>query len=468
MNSFATTFEHALAEEDLRALFDGMCGEVFLPGSAGYEAARAIWNGRYDRYPALIVRADCATDVARAVLFARDHELPIAVRGGGHSLAGHSAIDGGLLIDLSAMKHLRVDPNTRTVRAEAGVLAGELNGAAQEHGLVVPVGTSSLVGIGGLTLGGGIGWLTRRRGLTLDSLLAAEMVTANGRIIMATEDTHPELFWGLRGGGGNFGVVTAFTYRAHPVAPEVLGGSLVYGIEKAPAVLRLLREQMRQAPEELMVFAVLMTAPPAAPFPAHLQGQPVLTLDLCYAGAPAEGERAIDALRSFGPPDLAAVQPMSYMARQSLHDAKIKPGGRHGAGSRFLRTLDDGAIDVLVAAIGRASSPMNALRIIPLGGAMGRVPADETAFPHRGAGYTVWTGISWGAGQPEEPHIAWQRGVLAALEPYASGAYVNVMGDKGEYAVRAAYGEATYRRLQALKQTYDPRNVFASNQNIVP
>jgi FAD/FMN-containing dehydrogenase len=280
MYSIATTFEHALAEADLRALFDGLCGEVFLPGSAGYDAARAIWNGRYDRYPALIVRADCATDVARAVLFARDHELPIAVRGGGHSLAGHSAIDGGLLIDLSAMRHLRVDPNTRTVRAEAGVLAGELNQAAQEHGLAVPVGTSSLVGIGGLTLGGGVGWLTRRRGLTLDSLLAAEMVTANGRVIMATEDTHPELFWGLRGGGGNFGVVTSFQYRLHPVGPEVFLCFVLYPASEAKDVLRACDRYLAEAPEDFAPLGVLGRVPELDEIPAQHHGEPYVAQQL--------------------------------------------------------------------------------------------------------------------------------------------------------------------------------------------
>jgi FAD/FMN-containing dehydrogenase len=467
MHAYAQTLEHRAVRENLRPLFDGLCGEVFTPEARGYDAARAIWNGRYDRRPALIVRPERAEDVARAVIFAREAGLPVSVRGGGHSIAGFGVADGALALDMSAMKHIRVIPQDATVRAEAGVLAGELDQALLPHRLAVPVGTISLVGVAGLTLGGGIGWLTRAYGLTLDNLEAVEVVTADGRILTASEREHPELFWGMRGGGGNFGVVTAFTFHTQPAPTEVLGGPLFYALDQAPAALRLFRNVMDRAPDELSAVATLMTAPPAAHFPEHMRGRPALAIDLCYAGPEDAGLRAVRPLRESGLHELDIVRRIPFLTRQRSGDAKIMPGHQHDGASRYLPSLDDAAIDALVEAFARASSPLQNARLVRLGGAAARVPAHATAYPHRDAAYALWLGAAWAPGEPAHPHRAWMRSVLAAMRPYTGdAAYVNILGDEGELGVRAAYGPEHYRRLQALKRAYDPENRFSSNQNI--
>ncbi|HWQ14999.1 MAG TPA: FAD-binding oxidoreductase [Roseiflexaceae bacterium] len=469
MHTYAETREYRVMGKDLRPLLDGLCGEVFTAESGGYDAARALWNGRFDRRPALIVRPACAEDVARAVAFAREAGLPVSVRGGGHSLAGFGVADGALALDMSALKHIRVNPEDATVRAEAGVLAGELDQALHPHGLAVPVGTISLVGVAGLTLGGGIGWLTRKYGLTLDNLEAVELVTAEGRALTASERDHPELFWGLRGGGGNFGVVTAFTFRAQPVPTEVLGGPLFYALDQAPTALRLLRDIMEGAPEELAAMATLMTAPPAAPFPEHMWGRLALAIDLCYAGPEAEGERALRPLRESGLHELDIVRRIPFLTRQRSSDGKIRTGHQHDGASRYLQMLSDGAIDALVEAFARVNSPLHSARLVSLGGAAARVPAAATAYPHRGAAYALWLGAVWGPGEPAAPHRAWMRSALALMRPYTGDAtYVNILSDEGELGVRAAYGHEHYRRLQALKRAYDPENRFSSNQNIRP
>lgn len=467
MLTFAPAREQTLAD-DMRPLRDGLRGELLTPDAPGYDEARTIWNARHDRRPAAVVRPACAEDVALAVRFARAHALPLAVRGGGHGLAGSALVDGGLVIDMRSMRQVRVDAAARTVRAEAGALAGELDGAANRHGLAVPIGTASAVGIGGLTLGGGIGWLSRTYGLTLDSLLAVELVTANGRVITASAAERPELFWGLRGGGGNFGAVTAFTYRAHPAPPEVLGGALLVPFERAGAALRLLRDVLDAAPDELSVVAALMTAPPAAPFPEPMWGRPALALDMCYAGPEAHGERAIRPLRVSGLHAVDTVRRIPFLTRQRSSDAKIAPGMQQAGTSRFLHTLSDPAIDALLAAFAQGESPRRQARLIRLGGAIGRVPADATAYAHRDAAYTLWLGATWAPGEPAAPHTAWLAHMAAAMAPHTYGAYVNVLDSEGEPGVRAAYGERTYERLRALKRSYDPQNIFRSNQNVRP
>jgi len=451
----------------LRGLAVRLEGELLTPGHPEYDAARTVWNGRYPRRPAAIARCLSPADVAEAVLCAGEHDVSIAVRAGGYSALSHGLVEGGLVIDLSRMRAISVDPSTCTVRAEAGALAGEVSAAAQAHGLAVPVGTISQVGIGGLTLGGGLGWLLRRHGLTIDSLLAVELVTADGRQITASASEHAELFWALRGGGGNFGVVTAFTYRAHPVGPMVFGGPIVYPLAQAAGALRHLREFMAGAPDALTVFAVLATAPLGQPFPEQVRGRPVLLVNFCYAGPVVEGAAAVAALRAYGEPAVDLSGPRPYLIHNSMSDGNAHPGKHHDVTSGALHDLNDAAIHALVSRFAMVTSPLATAQVVPLGGAAGRVEPGATAFAHRRAGYLYWITQAWEPGDDAARHTTWMRGLKAALAPHSTGgAYVNALGDEGAMGVRAAYPEPTYERLRAVKWVYDPANLFRSNHNI--
>jgi len=355
------------------------------------------------------------------------------------------------------------------VYAEAGVLAGELHLATYAHGLAVPTGQHPGVGIAGLTLGGGFGWLMRKHGLTIDNLLGVELVTADGRVLSAAPDRHPELFWALRGGGGNFGVVTGLTYQAHPISQLVAGGPLIYGIDKAAAALRFLRDFMAAAPDELTVYATLFTAPPAPTFPPHLHGQPALSIDIAYIGAPEDGLRTVEPLRKRTEPDVDRVGPMAFDERQPMRGGGGPSPMHHSVDSTFLRELSDDAIAALLACFQAVTSPKIAAQVVRMGGAVGHVAPDATAFAHRAAGYMLSIPISWMPGEDYERHLLWARRLKAALQPWLSGgAYVNGIGEEGEEVVRATYGHDTYARLQAVKRRYDPANVFRSNQNIKP
>ena len=453
--------------EDLR---QGMSpdGVVLLPGEAGYDEARRLWNGMIDRRPALIVRCATADDVVAGVQFARSHDLVLAVRGGGHSVAGLSTCDNGLMLDLSPMKGIAVDPERRIARAEPGLLLRELDAATQEYGLAVPAGQISHTGIAGLTLGGGLGWLMRKHGLTIDSLLAVELVTADGRMIRASATEHPDLFWGVRGGGGNFGVVTAFEYRLHPVGPIVLAGPVVYTIDKAEAVLRHWSAFMRTAPDELTTFAVLLTVPPQPPFPEALWGKQAVIVDTCWAGDIAEGERALAPLRAFGEPELDLVGPMPFVVRQSSLDATAAPGLHFYEKSHFLAEIDR-AVPGLIAHFARVPSPRSHVILGALGGAVARVAPEATAFTHRDAPYLMWAIGAWEPGDDVEANMAWLRDVHELTRPFSTGGvYVNALGGEGAHRVREAYRPASWERLVALKTAYDPTNLFRLNQNIPP
>ena len=451
--------------QDLRA---SLSGTLVLPGDAGYDTARRVWNGMIDMHPAMIVRCADAGDVAAGILFARSHGLPLAVRGGGHSVTGASTCDDGLVLDLSPMKAISVDPATRAVRAEAGALLGELDEATQAHGLAVPAGQVSHTGIAGLTLGGGTGWLMRKHGLTVDHLRAVEMVTADGRTVRASEDENAELFWGLRGGGGNFGVVTAFEYEAVPVGPLVLAGPVMYTIDKADAVLQNWARFMTTAPDELQSFAVLLTVPPQAPFPEHLWGRQVVAVDTCYAGPIEEGERAVAPLRSFGSPDLDLVGPMPYVVRQQMLDETAAAGLHYHEKSAFLRDIER-AIPSLLTAYRQVPGPRTHVILGAMGGAVARVAPDATAFGHREAPWLVWIIGAWTPEEPGAAMVAWARELHANLVPFSTGGvYVNALGDEGANRVRAAYRVDAWDRLVALKNAWDPTNLFRRNQNIAP
>jgi FAD/FMN-containing dehydrogenase len=443
--------------------------DVVTPEDPVYEQARRTWNGLIDRRPALIARPASAGEVARAIAYARTEGLPLAVRCGGHSVPGHSSVEGGLVMDLSThLGDVRVDPETRSVRVGGGVLLGALDRATQRHGLVVPSGHVSHTGVGGLTLGGGTGWLMRRYGLTIDSLRSAEVVTAEGEIVLADAAEHADLFWALRGGGGNFGVVTEFEFEAHPLGTELVAGMLVYPLEQAREVLGFVRDWMETAPDELTSFPVFVTAPPQPPFPAELQGSPVLAVGVAYAGAIDEGLRAIEPLKRFAIPALDLAGPMPYLALQTMLDASVPHGLHNYNRAEWLGDLGEDAIDALVDHVGRMSSPLSQVILARMGGSVARVPADATAFPHRQAHTLLWSVSAWRPDEDPEPHLRWAREITSALKPYAAGGvYVNALGDEPAERVRSAYG-SNWQRLGEIKRRYDPDNVFRHNANIQP
>ncbi|MGD9890805.1 MAG: FAD-binding oxidoreductase [Dehalococcoidia bacterium] len=446
-------------ERAATALKGRLRGTLIRPGDAEYDMARAVWNGMIDRSPAMIVRPAVPEDVIAAVNFARESGLPLAVRGGGHNAAGLSVCDGGIVIDLSAMTAVAVDPDARTARAQGGATWGDFDAATAAHGLATTGGLISSTGVAGLTLGGGLGWLMREYGLACDNLLSVEVVTADGRLVTASESENADLFWGLRGGGGNFGVATSFVFRLHPVS-EVLAGMIVHPVERAGEVLRLYREVMAAAPDGLTVFAPLMTTP---------EGAKVIALIVCYSGPIAEGEAAIKRLREFAPALADSVQPMAYADLQRMLDEAFPHGLQVYWRSHFLTGLPDTAIDAMLDRFAGVTSPLTAVIVEPMGGAVGRVSDDATAFDQRDAAYNLAIIARWTEPAEADRHIAWARDLWEAMRPYADGVYVNYLGvGDGAERVRDAYGPAKYERLAALKATYDSGNLFRLNQNIVP
>ena len=451
---------------ELRAAF---AGELVAPKDADYQQRRRVWNGSINRHPGLIARCAGVADIAGALRLTTDAGLPLAVRGGGHSFPGQSVCDGGLVIDLSLMKDIQVDPEARTATAQAGVLLGELDQATQAFGLAVPAGIVTHTGLAGLTLGGGIGWLHRKYGLTVDQLLAATVVTASGEVVTASESENPDLFWGVRGAGGNFGIVTEFSFRLNPVGPIVLAGAVFWAMSDSPQVLRFYRDFIADAPDELMTIVIHRMAP-ALPFvPAELHGKPVVAVVCCYAGAVEDGERVLAPLRRFGRPLLDVCAPKPFVEHQAAFDASFPHGGWYYMRSCDVAELSDEVIDITVDHSMRIKSPLTAFPIWQMGGALARLPADATAFNGRSAGHTFnITAMTEGAeGFDEERE--WVRGLWSALEPYHTGSvYVNFLMDEGEDRVRDAYGPARYDRLRVLKGKYDPDNRFRLNQNIAP
>ena len=438
-------------------LGEDMQGDVLGAGDDDYDQARRVWNAMADRHPAAIAHCAGATDVARALDHAREQGLPVAVRGGGHSIPGFSTCDGGLVVDLGPMKGIQVDPETKTVRAEGGVRWGELDHQTQRFGLATTGGVVSTTGIAGLTLGGGRGWLMRAHGLACDNLVAADVVCADGSVVRADTEEHPDLFWGLRGGGGNFGIVTSFTYRLHEVGPVVAGGSVAYEPSRARSVLGAFREQTVQAPDELSMQTALMDI-----------GNPVAAIAACYAGPVEEGERLFEPLRRVAPPLADALGQLPYVNLQSALDGAFPPGQFHYTTSRSVDDLTDNILDLLVEHWAQAPrGPTPWILVEHMGGAVARVPADATAYGDRHATYEVSVWANWTDPQRTDDYVTWTRTLAGALDGYACGGYVNYIEDDGERAVRTAYGQH-YGRLQALKDRYDPDNIFRFNQNIRP
>ncbi len=457
-----------MIETGLRRFQDTFSGQVILPDDPGYEDARTVWNGMIDRRPAIIARPNTTDEVARAIAYGRERSLPIAVRGGGHNVAGNATVDGGLVIDLSPLKGIQVDREKRVAIADPGLTWGEFDKATGAFGLATTGGIASTTGIAGFTLGGGIGWLMRRYGLTCDNLLASELVTAEGEAVRASANENADLFWALRGGGGNFGVVTRFEYRLHPVE-SVIGGLTLYPAERAGAILRFFRELTESAPDQLtMVFAVL-TAPPAPFVPAHLHGRPVAAILLCYTGDLAEGERVVRPIKAFGPPAAELIRPMPYPAFQAMFDASAPPGLRNYWKASYFDAIPDAAIETILEQSARMTSARSVVRLHHMGGATARVAPESTAFTYRRALFTVAIEGKWVDPAEDETHMRWVRESADAVRPLTNGgAYVNFLSDDGEDRVRAAYGDRAYARLVEVKTRYDPENVFRLNQNIKP
>jgi FAD/FMN-containing dehydrogenase len=449
---------------DVAAFEAGLSGSVIRPDDESYDVARQVHNATIDRRPSLIVRAADAADVARTVVFARDAGLELAVRGGSHSLAGYGTSEGGIVLDLGGMKGLHIDPDRRLAWAQPGLRAGEYTAAAAAHGLATPFGDTGSVGIAGLTLGGGIGWLVRKYGLAIDALVSVEIVTADGRLVTASETEHPDLFWAVRGGGGNFGVVTRFQFRLYPVG-MIFGGALF--MPPTREVLRSLGPIAASAPEELTTISFLMAAPPAPFIPAELHGKPTLAIMFVYDGDPEAGQAAIEPFRQVATPMAELVMPMPYPGiYKMLEDAEKPSPAAHR--SLFLDTLDDAAVDAILEHTAAASSPATMTQIRILGGAMARVRAGDTAFAHRDAGVMVII-ITLFEDPAEAPvHQAFTEAYFEALRPGATGVYANFLEAEGEGRVHEAYPDLTYRRLAQVKRTYDPTNLFRLNQNIRP
>jgi FAD/FMN-containing dehydrogenase len=458
------------SNESAPLAINGFRGRLLTADHADYDSVRSVWNGAIVRRPRLIARCVGTADVVAAVRFARERDLEIAIRGGGHNVAGTAVCDDGIVIDLSAMRGVRVDPAARTAWVQGGALWGDVDRETQAHGLATTGGIVSHTGVGGLTLGGGIGWLMRRYGLTVDNLLAADVVTANGDLLRATRHEHPDLFWALRGGGGNFGVVTSFEFRLHPVGPDVLAGPMVWDAADAGRVLRFYRDFIRDAPDELGTVVRFGTAPPVPVIPEHLHWRPVLIIGSCYAGPTDEAESVLRPLRAFGAPLLDLVGPKPYVDHQSSIDSTVLHGWNYYWKSTHLPPLADALIDVLAEHAFASSSPRSYVALFHLGGAVSHVADGETAFGNRHAAHAITLDAVWQPGEAHGDHdIAWTKRFHAALEPFRDGVYVNFLGgDEEPGRVREAYGDAVYDRLARVKASYDPDNAFHHNQNIRP
>jgi FAD/FMN-containing dehydrogenase len=455
-----TTHPTTLSEDRLREFSSRFRGDLLSPGSDAYESARKVWNGMIDRRPACIARCRSVNDVQEAIRFARDNNLPIAVRGGGHNAAGLGVCDSGIVIDLGGMRDVAVDPVRRTARAGGGARWGDFDRATAAHGLATTGGLISTTGVGGLTLGGGLGWLMRSYGLACDNMVGAEVVTADGQLVRASATENADLLWALRGGGGNFGVVTTFEFALHPVT-TVFGGMLLYPLSRAREVLRLYRAVTRSAPDALTAFAPMTHAP---------DGTPVIGLAVCYNGSPEDGERAIKAIRDFGTPIAGEVGPISYTALQSMLDEGFPSGLHVHWRSEFVKGMPDDLIEAAVSAFERVPSPLSAVLFEHFGGAVGRVPRDSMAFDQRDCDYNFVIISRWSDANDPDPNVAWARATSEAAKPYTTGrVYVNYIGaGEAPDRVRAAFGPDKYARLAGIKRKYDPTNLFRLNQNIPP
>jgi len=456
-------------DDKLEALRGALRGTLLMPADKGYDTSRTLWNAMIDRRPAAIVRAAGAGDVMQAVDFARKNELLLAVRGGGHNIAGKAACDGGLMLDLSAMRSVRVDPAAKRARVEPGALLGDFDRETQAFGLSTPTGINSTTGMSGLTLGGGFGWQSRKRGLTIDNLVAADVVLASGELVQTSATQHPDLFWALRGGGGNFGVVTSFEYQLHPLGPQVLAGLVVYPLDQAKRVFEGYRQFTAAASDDMTVWMVLRKAPPLPFLPAKVHGQPVVVVAFCWIGELSRGEQMTKPLHGFGTPHGAHAGPMPFVGWQTAFDPLLTPGARNYWKSHDFKAMTVEVEHILCDAIARLPTDECEAFIGQLGGATNRVGAADTAYPHRDAEFVVNVHTRWREAADDQKCIAWARGLFDALTPHATGGvYVNFMPeDEAQRVAAGAYGP-NFERLSALKARYDPTNLFSQNQNIPP
>jgi FAD/FMN-containing dehydrogenase len=452
----------------ISALQARLRGKLIAPSTPGYDEARSVWNAMIDRRPGLIVQCVGTSDVMQAVRFAADNRLLVAVRGGGHNIAGNAVCDDGLVIDLSQMRSVRVDPVAQRAWVEPGALLADLDRETQAFGLAVPTGINSTTGVAGLTLGGGFGWITRKFGLSIDNLVSADVVTANGVLQRASATENPELFWALRGGGGNFGVVTGFEFQLHKLGPQVLAGLVVHPFDDAEQVLQQYRQIVATAPDELTCWVVMRKAPPLPFLPAEWHGREVLVLAMCYAGDLAQGEKATAALRGLGKPIADVVGPAPFADWQQAFDPLLAPGARNYWKSHDFIDLSDGAIATLLQAVRQLPGPECEVFIAHVGGAAGRVAADATAFPQRKTHFVMNVHARWQEASMDNACTGWARKLFDAAAPHSAGtAYVNFMPADEAGRVQAAYG-SNYQRLAEIKRRYDPTNLFRMNQNVQP
>jgi len=443
-------------------------GEILLPADKDYDQSRKVWNGMIDRHPALIVRCLGASDVMKSIKFAQDHGLTVSVRGGGHNVAGNAVCEGGLMIDLSKMKSVRVDPAKRRAQAEPGATWRQLDLETQAHSLALTGGLVSTTGIAGFTLGGGIGWLVRKYGLALDNLVSVDVVTAKAELVNASMTENSDLFWGVRGGGGNFGVVTSFEYELHPVGPIILGGLIAFRAEDGRELLKFYREYIKDAPDELTTLVVYLTAPPLPFLPKDVVGTHLIAIALCYCGNLQDGQKVLAPLRKFGKPVADVIQPMPYTVLQSLLD-EAAPSGLHDYWkSMYLSSLDDETIEIILSHGKTISSPLSAIHVHQLGGAMRRIGDDATAFGHRDASFALNIVSCWQDPSENATHMKWTKDFFAAMQKFAAGVYVNFMGEEDAGRVKEVYEKEKYQKLVTLKDKYDPSNFFRMNQNIMP
>ncbi len=456
-----------LSEPTVETFRAGFGGQLVFPDDSDYDEVRAIWNGMIDRRPAVIARCSGTDDVVACVRLAREHGLLIAVRGAGHNIAGKAVVDDGLMIDLSLLNGVEVDADARVATVGPGATLADVDAATQKFGLATPLGINSTTGVAGLTLGGGFGWLSRKHALTVDNLLETEVVTAAGDLLRASGRENPELFWGIRGGGGNLGIVTSFKYRLHDIGPEVLSGLVIHPFEVARDAFPFYREFAATLPDELSVWVVMRHAPPLPFLPEDFHGRLMLVFATVHAGDPEEGERLLAPLREWGDPVADVIQLNPYAGFQQAFDPLLTPGARNYWKSHNFTELSDGLFDTLIDYVHNLPSPESEIFIAQMGGATNRIPVDATAYPHRDAEYIMNVHTRWTDPGQDDACVAWARDFFDATAPFATGGvYVNFVSE-GEGREAAAYG-ANHARLAELKQEYDPTNLFRVNQNIAP
>lgn len=452
--------------EKVDAFRAGIRGEVILPGEPGYDEVRSVWNGMIDRKPPIAVRAAGTADVIACVEFARMNELPISVKGGGHGVSGKAVRDDGLLLDLSRMCDVRVDVVERTARVGAGAMLGTLDHETQAFGLAVPAGIVSETGVAGLTLGGGIGYQCRKRGLTIDNLIEADVVLADGSLVKASSESNPDLFWAIRGGGGNFGVVTSFVYRAHPLGPDVMTSLSYYDIEETADVLRFYSRFMAEADEGCSVYCLFANVPPAPHFPEERHGKPAAVLHACYIGSVDEGRKALAPLAEFGDPFFSAFAPMKFTDLQMAFDAGVPKGMRAYWKGLNLEEITEEMVSIFADEMKNVSGPMTLIGFEPLGGKISEVDPSATAYAFRGAKFSLGIWAGWNDPAEDEQHIAWTRALYGKLEGFSSGGvYVNYLDRDDQARGRSVLGD-NFKRLEQIKQKYDPNGLFEGNVSI--